>query len=200
MTFLDRSDLVGHHPQPLRYYLTLGLGTLRTAVDLAMLVLGTGLMGLAVAVLLDGFDVIDAGLGLGIGATLGSALVLGVCGGFALGIASEGRYGMSRSLDGFPSLEVVLGRLIGIVVMAIFLLWAAGRLEPLIVDLPYPLVVGVAVMRSVGASGFVAGLVGAPAAWGVRRGLDRLDWGTRLEMPTLYVIWLIAAIVVFDLP
>jgi len=200
MTFLDQSDLIGTHPQPFRYYLTLLLGTFRTGLDVAMLVVGTGLAGLAIAVLLDGFDVVDLDLDMGIGATLGTALVIGVCGGFGLGIASEGRYGMARSLDGFPSLEVALGRLVAVVIMAFALLWTAGRLESVILDLPYPFAVAVEVIRSVGAAGFVAALLGVPAAWGVRRGLDRLGWGAALAIPTLYVIWLLAAIVVFERP
>jgi hypothetical protein len=200
MTFLDRSDLIGTHPQPFRYYFTLVLATFRTAMDVAMLVVGTGLVGLAIAVLLDGFEVVDLDLGTGIGGTLGAGLVIGVCGGFALGVASEGRYGMARSIEGFPSLEVAIGRLVGIVIMAFALLFAADRLTPLVTDLPYAFTVGVEVVRSVGSSGFVAAFLGVPASWGVRRGLDRLGWGASLAIPTLFVIWLIAALVVFDTP
>ena len=200
MTFLDRSDLLGSHPQPFRYYFTLVVGTFRSGLDVAMLVVGTGLVGLAITVFLAGFDVVDLDTGAGIGGTLGAALVIGVCGGFALGVASEGRYGMARSLDGFPSLEVALGRFVAIVLMAFALLFAAGRLEPLIEDLPYPFAVAVEVVRSVGASGFAAALLGVPAAWAVRRGLDRLGWGASLVIPTLYVVWLIAALIVFEVP
>ncbi|MEX2279464.1 MAG: hypothetical protein WEA76_05185 [Acidimicrobiia bacterium] len=199
MTFLDRSDF-GTHPQPARYYFTLALGTFRTGLDVAMLVVGTGLVGLALAVLLDGFEVIDLELGTGIGGTLGAALVIGVCGGFALGVASEGRYGMARSLEGFPSLEVALGRLVAIVIMAFALLFVAGRLEPVVTELPYSFSVAVEVVRSVGRTGFIAALVGVPASWAVRRGLDRLGWGTALVIPTLYLIWVVAALVSFDAP
>lgn len=200
MTSLERS--IGHHPQPLRYYLTLALGTFRTALDVAMMVLGTGLVGLALAVLLDGFEVVDLDLGTGIGGTLGAALVIGVCGGFALGVASEGRYGMSRSVDGFPTLELALGRAVGVVLMAFLLLFAAGRLDQLLVDLelPYAFSVAVEVIRSVGASGFVAAVLGVGGSWGVRRGLDRLGWGAALVIPTIYLVWMVAAIVVFDVP
>ena len=200
MTFLDRSDLIGTHPQPFRYYFTLVVGTFRTGLDVAMLVVGTGLVGLAITVFLAGFDIVDLDTGAGIGGTLGGALVIGVCGGFALGVASEGRYGMARSLEGFPSLEVAIGRLIAIVLMAFALLYAAGRLESLVVDLPYPFAVAVEVVRSVGATGFVAALLGVPASWALRRGLDRLGWGAGLVIPTLYVVWLIAALVVFEVP
>lgn len=200
MTFLDRSDLLGTHPQPFRYYFTLALGTFRTGLDVAMLVVGTGLGGLAITVLLAGFEVVDLETGAGIGGTLGAALVIGVCGGFALGVASEGRYGMARSLEGFPSIEVALGRLVFILLMAFALLSAAGRLEPVVADLPYPFTVAVEVVRSVGATGFAAAFLGVPAAWAVRRGLDRLGWGAGLAIPTLYVVWLIAAVVAFEVP
>lgn len=200
MTFLDRSDLIGSHPQPFRYYFTLFLGTFRTALDVAMLVTGTGLVGLALAILLDGFEVVDLDLDTGIGATLAAALVIGVCGGFALGIASEGRYGMARSIDGFPSLEIALGRVLGILVMSLVLVWGAGRIDPLVSELPYQFTVAVEMVRSVGASGFLAALIGVPAAWGVRRGLDRLGWGATLDIPALYVVWVLVALIVFDLP
>jgi len=200
MTSLDRTDLIGSHPQPFRYYFTLAVGTFRTGLDVAMLVVGTGLVGLAITVLLDGFEVIDLALDSGIGATLGAALVIGVCGAFALGVASEGRYGMARSLDDFPALEVAIGRLIAILGMAFLLLYAAGRLDALVTDLPYPFTVGAEVVRSVGSAGFAAALIGVPASWGIRRGLDRLGWGEALVIPTIYLVWLVAALVVFEAP
>jgi hypothetical protein len=196
----DRADLIGSHPQPFRYYLALGIGTFRTGLDLAMLVAGSGLLGLAIAVLLDGFEVVDLALDSGIGASLGSALVIGVCGGFALGIASEGRYGTARPVDGFPTLEVALGRILSIGIMSVVLLWVAGRLDPVLAELPYQFAVAVAVVRAVGATGLVAALLGVPAAWGIRRGLDRLGWGSSLEIPTLYLIWLVAALITFSTP
>ena len=200
MTSFESSDFIGSHPQPFRYYFTLAVGVFRTGLDVAMLVVGTGLVGLAITILLDGFEIVDLDLGMGIGGTLGAALVIGVCGGFALGVASEGRYGMARSLEGFPLLEVAIGRVVAIVIMAFLLLFAAGRLEPVIVDLPYPFTVAVEVIRSVGGSGFVAAFVGVPAAWGIRRGLNRLGWGRAFVIPTLYFIWLVSALVVFDVP
>ena len=73
-------------------------------------------------------------------------------------------------------------------------------IEPVVADLPYPFEVGLEVIRSVGASGFVAALVGVPASWGARRGMDRLGWGRAVAIPTIYLIWLVAALVVFDVP
>lgn len=200
MTFIERRELFGSHPQSFRYYLSLAAGTFRTALDAAMLVVGTGLVALAAAMLLAGFELVDLGLDLGIGGLLGSALVLGVCGGFALGVASEGKYGGGRSTDGFPTAEVAIGRAFWIVAMALALLWGSGRLGEVVADLPYPFLVGVEVVRTSGAAGFLAAVLGVPAAWGVRRGLDRLGWGVSLEIPTLYLIWLLVAIVGFRLP
>lgn len=196
----DRTELFGPHPQPARYYLTLALGTFRTGLDLAMLVLGTGLVGLALTVLLAGFDIVALDLGTGIGGTLGAALVIGVCGGFALGVASEGRYGMARSADDFPLLEVAIGRVLAIVAMSVLLLVVAGRLESIVSDLPYAFTVGLEVIRAVGSAGFIGGLLGVPAAWGVRRGFDRLGWGSSVAIPTIYLVWLLAAIIIFNPP
>lgn len=194
------TELIGSHPQPVRYYWRLVAGAFRSALDVGMLVLGTGLVGLAVAVLLDGFGLVEIGLGLSTGAVLGTGLVLGVCGAFALGVASEGRYGSEQTLAGYPELEVAIGRVVGIIVIAVLLLVLAGRLEPLVTDQALPLRVGREVIRATGSSGFFAALVGVPAAWGMRRGLDRLGWGAQLEIPTLYVLWAVAALIAIDIP
>ena len=200
MRAFDLSMAVGRHPQPFRYYLALAMGTLRTALDVGMLVAGTGLVGLAVAVILDGFDLVTIGLGMSTGAMLGTGLVIAVVGAFALGVASEGGYGAARSTERFPSLEVALGRLIFMLVVALVLLSAANRLDPLLVDLTYPLKVANEVVRATGSSGIFVAFVGVPIAWLLRQGLDRLDWGVQLEIPALYAIWVTAALVAFDLP
>lgn len=200
MTFLERSDLIGAHPQPVRYYLTLVVGTIRTALDVGMLVVGTGLVALGVAVILDGLAIVDVGLGLGLGPSLGAGLVIAVCGGFGLGVASEGRYGSDRRLDGFPSLEIALGRIVGILLVAAALGWAAGRLAELVADLPYPFDVAVEVVDTVASTGLVVAFLGVALAWFVRLGLDRLGWGASLEIPTLYLTWLLLAILSFEIP
>lgn len=197
---MDLSATVGRHPQPFRYYFALALGTFRTALDVGMLVTGTGLVGLAIAVLLDGFDIVAIGLDLSTGAMLGTVLVIAVVGAFALGIASEGGYGSTRNTERFPSLEVAIGRVIFTLVVALFLLTAASRLEPLVLDLTYPLQVGREVIRSAGAAGIFVAFVGVPVTWALRTGLARLDWGAEFDVPILYVIWVVAALVVFDMP
>lgn len=200
MTSLDRSHLIGAHPQSVRYYLTLVVGTIRTALDVGMLVAGTGLVALGVVVILDGLEIVDAGLGLGLGPSLGAGLVIAVCGGFGLGVASEGHYGQDRRLVGFPPVEVAIGRAVGILIMAMALGWVAGRVADLVADLPYPFEVAVEVVATVASTGFVVALLGVALALFVRLGLERLGWGASLEIPALYATWLLLAILSFDIP
>lgn len=197
---IDSKEMLGAHPQPFRYYLGLMLGTFRTALDVGMLVVGTGLVGLAVAVLADGFGFLAIGFELSTGAMLGTALVIAVLGAFALGIASEGGYGSARATARYPSLEVAIGRLVFMVGVAVLLLTAASQVEPLVLDLNVAFGVAQEVIRACGAAGLFTALVGVPVAWGLRMGLARLDWGFSLDVPVLYVIWLVAALVTFDAP
>ncbi len=197
---IDSVAAVGSHPQPFRYYLGLALGTFRTALDVGMLVVGSGLIGLAVAVLADGFGFVAIGLELSTGAMLGTSLVIAVVGAFALGIASEGGYGSLRATARYSLLEVAIGRLVFIVVVSLLLLTAASRLEPIVLELTYPMRVAQEVVRAGGSAGFFAAFVGVPAAWGLRAGLARLDWGFEFDIPVLYVIWVAAALVAFDVP
>jgi hypothetical protein len=197
---IDSKEMLGAHPQPFRYYLGLMLGTFRTALDVGMLVVGTGLVGLAAAVLADGFGLLEIGFELSTGAMLGTALVIAVLGAFALGIASEGGYGSTRATAPYPSLEVAIGRLVFMVGVAVLLLTAASQLEPLVLDLNVAFGVAQEVIRACGAAGLFTALVGVPVTWGLRMGLARLDWGFSLDVPVLYVIWLVAALVSFDAP
>ena len=84
--------------------------------------------------------------------------------------------------------------------VAVLLLTAASQLEPLVLDLNVAFGVAQEVIRACGAAGLFTALVGVPVAWGLRMGLARLDWGFSLDVPVLYVIWLVAALVTFDAP
>lgn len=189
---------LGEHPQHVSYYLRLVVATFRTMLDLAMLVVGSALVGLGVAVLVDTLGVVDVGLGLGIAGGLGSALVLAVVGAFALGVASEGGYGAPAATAAFPSLEVAIGRILGGVVVSLLLVWGGGRLVPLVADLAQPLRAGVGVVESVGTAGLWTAVVGVPMVWGLGRGLDRLGWWMPLELPGMYVLWVIITLALLD--
>lgn len=188
------------HPQPPVYYLRLTTGGFRTMLDVALLVVGSGLVGLAAAVLLDGLEVAGNGLGLSTAAALGSALVLGVVGAFAFGVASEGGYGIDRYVVGFPRAEIAIARAVTGVVIAVALQWGAGLLGEVAADQNVALRAGVAMVAAAGVAGIWVSLLGAPIAWVLRRGLDRLGWGVALELPVLFASWAMLAIALFEMP
>ncbi|GIU92617.1 MAG: hypothetical protein KatS3mg011_1523 [Acidimicrobiia bacterium] len=186
-------------PRRVGEYVELGLYGARTMIDLGMLVVGSALLGLAAAVVGDGLGLIRIGLGLSIGALLGSALVIAVVAAFAFGVASEGSFGANRSLLG-PPREVAVARFVGGLAVSTFLAWAGNRLSGLVADLAYPLSVGAEVLRASGVGGVFTSLLVVPAVWAIRRGLDRLEWGPVLELPVIYVGWVVATLAALDLP
>lgn len=180
-------------------YVEVGLFGLRTMVDVGLLVLGSALLGLALAVLADGLGLVELGLGLSTAGMLGSALVVGVVAAFAFGVSSEGRFGANRSFSAPPRM-VAVGRAVGGLAVSGVLIWGGGRLADLTVELAYPLRLSAEIVRACGVGGVVASLVGAPAVWGARRGLDRIDWGPVLELPFLYAVWTLSTLLVLRLP
>jgi hypothetical protein len=197
---LEAVQVIGAHPQPFGYYLRLVAGTFRTMLDVGMLALGTGMVGLAVAIILDAFDLAAIGMQLSTTSLLGSSLVIGVIGAFALGIASEGGYGAPESVRRYPVLEVALGRVMGAVVVGIILLVAASRLETLVADFSLPLRAAHQMLGAVGRAGaLVVPLLGVPFAFAIRRGLAN-GWGEELELPLLYLVWTVATLVLYTMP
>jgi hypothetical protein len=189
---------IGTHPQPAGYYVRLFGGTFRTMLDVGMLALGTGLVGLTVAVVLDAFELVSIGLPLTTSSMLGSALVSGVLGAFALGVASEGGYGAPESVRDYPILEVALARLAGTVLVCIGLLTIANRTSDLVVDLALPLRAAHEMVRAVGASGLsIAALIGVPLGFVVRRSLGRS--GAELELPAMYVVWMVGLLAMYEM-
>jgi hypothetical protein len=166
-----------------RRLLGLGVHTLGTSFDVGLLVVGTALIGLAAAVLLDGFEVIEIGLTDSTGAMLGSGLVIAVFGAFALGVAVEGPIGYStRRRGSFTDIEVAIAGLI------------AGFVRRFVDDLPVPFDFGVTVIRSAGRAGMTAALfLGVPALWGVRELWGHNSWIEEVELPIFYAIWATAA-------
>jgi len=186
---------MGNHPQPVRYYLALAGQTFRMMFDMAMIVLGSALVGLAIAVLLVGL-----GLFNGIGALLGSALVLGVVGGFAFGLASEGGFGSSYPSLGFPTLEVIGARILFGLAISVLLLVFSGPLGNLVLGLPFPMRAGVELVRATGLVGIAVSAIGVPLAWYLRTGLEQIGLDLPVEMPTIYVVWVLAILFAFQMP
>lgn len=187
-------------PQSIRYYLVLVATSLRTMLAIGMLVIGSGLVGLAIAVFLDGFDIVDIGLDLSIGEVLGSFLVIGVVGAFAFGIATEGRYGAAATSRGFPPLEVAIGRLVGGLVIAWLVSWGARELGSLVADQNLPLRAAHEMVRAAGSAGFLAAFLAPAAVWVVGRGLERIGFEIEIELPLLYVVWGLLALITFTMP
>jgi hypothetical protein len=198
---LEVAPVIGTHPQPVRYYLHLVAGTFRTMLDVGMLALGTGMVGLAVAIILDALDLAAIGMPLSTTSLLGSSLVIGVIGAFALGIASEGGYGAPESVRRYPVLEVALGRILGALVVGLILLTAASRLESFAADFSLPLRAGHQMLGAVGRAGaLVMPLLGVPLAFAIRRGLESSGLGEELELPVLYLVWTVATLVLYTMP
>jgi hypothetical protein len=197
---VNTTEHFGTHPQSVRYYFLLLGSTFRTMLSMGMLVVGTGLMGLAFAVVLDGFGVVDVGLGLSIGEVLAASIVIGVTAAFAFGVASEGRYGTAALMARYPSLEVVAGRIFGGVLVVLLLGWIAGQVESIVADQPLPFRVGQEVIRAAGSSGLFAVLIGVPLVWALRQGAKRAGLDADIELPGLYVLWAAFALIAFSMP
>ncbi len=178
-----------------RRLLGLGLHTLGTSFDVGLLVVGTGLVGLAIAVLLDGFDVMEIGLSDSTGSMLGSGLVIAVFGAFALGVAVEGPIGYSSRRRGtFNDIEVAIAGVVGALVAGLVLVLIANYARGFIDELPMAFDFGVTVIHSAGRAGMTAGLfLGVPALWGVRELWGHNAWIEEVELPIFYVIWATAA-------
>lgn len=197
---MNITEHIGTHPQSVRYYFLLIGSTFRTMLSMGMLVVGTGLMGLAIAVVLDGFGVVDVDLGLSIGEVLAAFIVIGVTAAFAFGVASEGRYGTAALMARYPSLEVVAGRILGGIVVVLLFGWIAGQVEPIVADQALPFRVGQEVIRATGSSGLLAVLVGVPLVWALRQGVKRAGFDADIELPGLYVLWAVFALIAFSMP
>lgn len=183
-------------PSNFRHYVSLGLGATGTMFDVGLVVLGSVLLGLAIAVILDGFDLVDIGLGLSTGAMLGSALVIGIVGAFALGVASEGPLGRSRRLVGYDELEVLVARVLAALIVGLILLIVHGYLVDPVAQLPLPFQVGVDSIRAIAIAGMTAvPVVGVPLAWWARSGYLGESIAADADIPLLYLVWAVTTMI-----
>lgn len=168
-----------------------------TMLDVALIVIGSAFLGLAAAVLLDGFELVDVGLDLSTGAMLGSSLVIGIVGGFALGVASEGPLGRGRRTHGFDEVHLLVARVISAVLVGLLLLVVHSVIDDFALDLPIPFHVAVDVVRATAIAGMTAvPLLGAPVAWWARTGGFGQAIAADGDIPVVYSIWVIATMVV----
>jgi hypothetical protein len=181
----------------LKRYSTLAYGAVGTMLDVGLMVLGSMLVGLSVAVLLAGFDVIETTLDLATGTMLVSAIILAVAGMFCLGVASEGPLGRGRRLVGFKLWEVGIGRTLAVFGLGLGAFLLYGFVDGFLDEMPVPLVQGAECLRAVGIAGMVAmPLIGVPLSL-VARGLPvKRDWVARMDIPLMFIVWAVAAMVV----
>lgn len=178
----------------LKRYAILAYGAFGTMLDVGLMVLGSLLVGLSVAVLLAGFDIVDVGGDLSTGTMLISAVVLAVTGLFCLGVASEGPLGRGRRLVGFRLWEVGIGRTLAVFGVGFGALALYGLAIGFLDDLPVPLHQGTQGLRAVGVAGMTAmPLLGVPLSL-VARGLPvEAEWVHRSDVPVMFIVWAAAS-------
>lgn len=179
-------------------YAILAYGAFGTMLDVGLMVLGSLLVGLSIAVLLAGFEIVNVVQELSTGGMLASALVLAIVGLFCLGVASEGPLGRGRKLVGFQLWEVGIGRTVAVFVVGFAALLAYGLISGVLEDLPEPLHKGADGLRAVGIAGMVVmPLIGVPLSLLVRWAPNAPTWLDKAETPVLFVVWAIATMAIF---
>jgi len=179
-------------------YAILAYGAFGTMLDVGLMVLGSLLVGLSIAVLLAGFEIVNVVQELSTGGMLASALVLAIVGLFCLGVASEGPLGRGRKLVGFQLWEVGIGRTVAVFLVGFIGLLIYGLISGVLEDLPEPLHKGAEGLRAVGIAGMVVmPLIGVPLSLLVRWAPNAPTWLDKAEIPVLFVVWAIATMAIF---
>lgn len=179
----------------LKRYLILAYGAFGTMADVGLMVLGSLLVGLSLAILIGGFGLADVlAQELSTGEMLISAIVLAVIGLFCLGVASEGPLGRGRQLVGFELWEVGIGRALSAFVVGLIALILYRFIGGLLESVPAPLYKGVEGFRAVGIAGLtVMPLLGVPLSLLVQMAPDEHEWVHNADIPVMFVVWAIAA-------
>lgn len=187
----SRSDL-------LKRYGILAYGAFGTMADVGLMVLGSLLVGLSLAVLLGGFGLVEVtSQELSTGEMLISAIVLAVIGLFCLGVASEGPLGRGRRLVGFKIWEVGIGRTLAVFLSGLIALLLYDFISGLIEGVPAPLFKGVEGFRAVGVSGLtVMPLLGVPLSLAIRAAPDEYAWVREADIPAMFIVWTVSAMLI----
>ena len=177
-------------------YAVLAYGAVGTMLDVGLMVLGTLLIGLAASVLLVGLEIVDAAQELSTATMFVSTLVLAVTGMFCLGLASEGPLGRGYRLVGYREWEIAIARGLAVVAVGLGALALFGAISGFIGELPESLQRGADGIRAVGMAGLIAmPTVGVPLAFAARMAKGRFLWVRRADLPIMFVVWAVAAMV-----
>ncbi len=182
----------------IKRYAILAYGAFGTMFDVGLMVLGSLLVGMSIAVLLAGFEIVDVVQEMSTGGMLASALILAIIGLFCLGVAAEGPLGRGRKLVGFKLWEVGIGRTLAAFLVGFGALLLYGVISGLLEDLPEPLHKGAEGLRAVGIAGMVVmPLVGVPLSLLINWAPNAPDWVRKAEVPSMFVVWAIATMAIF---
>jgi hypothetical protein len=181
----------------LKRYAILAYGAFGTMADVGLMVLGSLLVGLSLAVLFGGFGLVEVTTQeLSTGEMLISAIVLAVIGLFCLGVASEGPLGRGRRLVGFKIWEVGIGRTIAVFLVGLIGLLLYDFIGGLIESVPAPLYKGAEGFRVVGVTGMtVMPLLGVPLSLLVRAVPEDNAWARNADIPVMFVVWTVSAMI-----
>lgn len=193
----DSSPGSGRFDSVKRYGI-LTYGAVGTMADVGLMVLGSLLVGLAVAVLLGGFGLVEVTVEeLSTGEMLISAIVLAVIGLFCLGVAAEGPLGRGRRLRGFKLWEVGIGRTLAVFGVGFVSLLIYDLIGGLLEGVPSPLFKGTEGFRAVGIAGMtVMPLLGVPLSLLFRAAPDRVAWIRQGDIPSMFIVWTVAAMMI----
>lgn len=182
----------------IKRYAILAYGAFGTMADVGLMVLGSLLVGLSLAVLIGGFGLVEVtSQELSTGEMLISAIVLAVVGLFCLGVASEGPLGRGRRLVGFKIWEVGIGRVLAVFLAGLIALLLYDFIGGLLEDVPSPLYKGVEGFRVVGVAGMTAmPLLGVPLSLAARSAPEDYPWLRKADIPVLFVVWTVTALLI----
>lgn len=181
----------------LRRWTAIGLRAMLVVADVGLLVAGTGLIGIGLALTFDGLGFITLIVDADLGQALAVGLVITMIGGFSIGVAVEGPIGHLRA----PSRGRPWERLVFGVVALLGFVWFLGLLERLAdrVLVPYSdlFVFVSAHLNEVQRAGLASGLlVGLPVMWALRQFVaPRLPFFEEGAPAALYLVWMIGVIV-----
>jgi hypothetical protein len=179
-------------------YAILAYGAFGTMADVGLMVLGSLLVGLSLAVLIGGFGLVEVTAeDLSTGEMLISAIVLAVVGLFCLGVASEGPLGRGRRLVGFTLWEVGIGRTLAVFLTGLIALMLYNFLGGVVESVPAPLFKGVEGFRVVGVAGVtVMPLLGVPLSLLARAAPEEYAWLRTADIPVMFIVWTVTAMLI----
>lgn len=184
--------------ETLKRYAILAYGAFGTMADVGLMVLGSLLVGLSLAVLVGGFGLAEVtAQELSTGEMLISAIVLAVVGLFCLGVAAEGPLGRGRRLVGFKLWEVGIGRTLAVFLAGLIGLLLYDFIGGFLEAVPGPIYQGLEGFRVVGVAGMTAmPLLGVPLSLLARAAPEPYAWARKAEIPLMFVVWAVTALVI----